>query len=132
MRRMVVSAGRWRRGNVDRRGPRLQHVVGDASMGEKDPLLARLLAAATAGAPPAGRPSADTRQFVAHLHGGGWTIGGLSTFDRACRRMAAVTGSGLLSVDYRLAPEHPAPAAIDDAIAALEWVASGPPEIGAG
>ena len=77
------------------------------------------------------RPSADTRQFVVYLHGGGWTIGGLSTFDRACRRMAAVTGSCLLSVDYRLAPEHPAPAAIDDAIAALEWVASGPPEIGA-
>ena len=76
-------------------------------------------------------PSADTRQCVVYLHGGGWTIGGVSTYDRVCRRMAAATGSCLLSVDYRLAPEYPAPAAIDDAIAALEWVASSPPEIGA-
>jgi len=77
------------------------------------------------------RPSADTRQFVVYLHGGGWTIGGVSTHDRVCRRMAAATDSCLLSVDYRLAPEHPAPAAIDDTVAALEWVASSPPEIGA-
>jgi acetyl esterase len=65
------------------------------------------------------RPSADTRQIVVYLHGGGRTIGGLSTYDRVCRRMAAATGACLLSVDYRLAPEYPAPAAIDDAIAAL-------------
>jgi acetyl esterase len=77
------------------------------------------------------RSSADNRQFIVYLHGGGWTIGGVSTYDRACRRMATTTGASLLSVDYRLAPEYPAPAAIDDAIAALESVASSPPEVGA-
>lgn len=55
------------------------------------------------------------------LHGGMWTIGGLDSHDRLCRRMALATGSAVLAVDYRRAPEHPAPAAVDDTVAAILW-----------
>ena len=57
-------------------------------------------------------------------HGGGWVIGDLETADRLCRRLANRTGALVVSVAYRLAPEHPAPAAIKDAWDALCWVAS--------
>jgi acetyl esterase len=76
------------------------------------------------------RPSAGCRNLVVFLHGGGWTIGSVRTHDRVCRRLAQATGAPVLSVDYRLAPEYPAPAAIDDTVDVLEWVASAPPEIG--
>jgi acetyl esterase len=58
------------------------------------------------------------------LHGGMWTIGGLESHDRLCRRMALATGSAVLAVDYRRAPEHPAPAAVDDAVAAIVWASA--------
>jgi acetyl esterase len=58
------------------------------------------------------------------LHGGMWTIGGLDSHDRLCRRMALATGSAVLAVDYRRAPEHPAPAAVDDAVAAILWASA--------
>lgn len=76
------------------------------------------------------RPRAESRDLVVFLHGGGWTIGSVRTHDRVCRRLAAATGTPVLSVDYRLAPDHPAPAAIDDTVAAIEWAASGPAETG--
>lgn len=72
------------------------------------------------------RPSSGTLPIVVYLHGGGWVIGDLQTHDRACRRLAAASGAAVLSVDYRRAPEHPWPAAVDDAVAALAWIASGP------
>ena len=58
------------------------------------------------------------------LHGGGYVIGDLDTHDRLCRRLAAHSGVRVLAVDYRLAPEHPFPAATDDAQAAFDWLAS--------
>jgi len=58
------------------------------------------------------------------LHGGMWTIGGLDSHDRLCRRMALATGSAVLAVDYRRAPEHPAPAAVEDAAAAVVWASA--------
>jgi acetyl esterase len=76
------------------------------------------------------RPAAGPAALVVYLHGGGWVIGSIDTADRACRRLAAGSGLAVLSLGYRLAPEHPWPAAVDDAMAALEWVASGPPELG--
>lgn len=57
------------------------------------------------------------------LHGGGWVIGNLESHDRMCRRLASVARICVIAVDYRLAPEHPFPAALDDAAAALRWVA---------
>jgi len=58
------------------------------------------------------------------LHGGGWVIGNLDSHDRLCRRIANRAGLCVVAVDYRLAPEHPFPAALDDAAATLRWLAS--------
>lgn len=78
------------------------------------------------------RPSADAVGVVVYLHGGGWTIGSIETHDRACRRLADGSGCAVLSVDYRLAPEDPWPASVDDAVAALRWVAgAGRSDLGA-
>jgi acetyl esterase len=55
------------------------------------------------------------------LHGGGWVIGDLDTADSTCRTLANRAGCVVVSVDYRLAPEHPAPAALDDCMTALTW-----------
>ncbi|HEY7174979.1 MAG TPA: alpha/beta hydrolase, partial [Micromonosporaceae bacterium] len=76
------------------------------------------------------RPEPAVDGIVVFLHGGGWTIGDLDTHDRACRRLAARSHVPVLAVDYRLAPEHPAPAAVDDAIAVLDWLATGPVALG--
>jgi acetyl esterase len=58
------------------------------------------------------------------LHGGGWVIGNLDSHDRLCRRLANGAGICVVAVDYRLAPEHPFPAALDDAATALAWIAA--------
>jgi acetyl esterase len=85
--------------------------------------------------PPAGcrarlyRPTPGASALVLYLHGGGWVIGDLDTHDRACRRLASAAGVAVLALDYRRAPEHPWPAAVDDAVAALRWIASGPPAL---
>lgn len=55
------------------------------------------------------------------LHGGGWVIGDLDTADSTCRALANRARCVVVSVDYRLAPEHPAPAALDDCLTALSW-----------
>jgi len=62
---------------------------------------------------------------IVWYHGGGWVIGNLDTHDGACRRLATASGMRVVSVDYRLAPEHRYPAAADDAHAALVAVADG-------
>jgi acetyl esterase/lipase len=59
---------------------------------------------------------------VVYLHGGGWVIGDVETHDPLCRRVANVTGARVVSVAYRLAPEHPFPAGLDDAEHVLRWV----------
>ncbi|MDT0202662.1 alpha/beta hydrolase [Nocardioides sp. AE5] len=59
---------------------------------------------------------------VLFLHGGGFVIGSLETHDNVCRRLCVDTGAVVVSVDYRLAPEHPFPAAAEDAIAAAKEV----------
>lgn len=64
------------------------------------------------------------------LHGGGWTIGSPATHDRASRRLARGSGAAVVTLDYRLAPEHPWPAAVDDTVAALRWLADRPAELG--
>jgi len=59
--------------------------------------------------------------MVVFYHGGGWTLGTLDSIGGVCRELAARAGCVVVSVDYRLAPEHPFPAPLDDAYAALEW-----------
>ncbi|HSN36201.1 MAG TPA: alpha/beta hydrolase [Arthrobacter sp.] len=66
----------------------------------------------------AGGPTA----VVLFFHGGGWVMGSLETHDGLCRRLASLTGLPVVAVDYRLAPEHQYPAAIDDSRAALNWL----------
>ncbi len=56
------------------------------------------------------------------FHGGGWVIGDLDTHDLACRHLALESGSTVISVDYRLAPEHPFPSGLEDAWTVLQWV----------
>jgi acetyl esterase len=58
-----------------------------------------------------------------YFHGGGWVIGDLDSHDVLCRQLANYSGHTVISVDYRLAPEHRFPAAIDDSIAATRWIA---------
>jgi acetyl esterase len=65
-----------------------------------------------------------------YLHGGGWVYGSVETVDRLCRRIADRSGCAVLSVDYRLAPEHPFPAAIEDAETALAWLRRGGRDLG--
>lgn len=59
---------------------------------------------------------------IAFFHGGGWVIGDLDTHDITCRTIAAEVGAVVVSVDYRLAPEHPAPAPVEDALASARWI----------
>jgi acetyl esterase len=64
-----------------------------------------------------------TRPLIVYFHGGGWVVGGLDTHDGICRFLAHEVDAGVLSIDYRLAPEHEFPAAADDAVAAFRWAA---------
>ena len=68
------------------------------------------------------RSSGGPTPVVLFFHGGGWVMGSLSTHDGLCRRLAALTGLPVVAVDYRLAPEHPYPAAIEDSRAAMDWL----------
>jgi acetyl esterase len=80
---------------------------------------------ATAGGVPVRvyRPRADGElPAIVHLHGGGWVLGGLDTHDSVCRDLAAGSGCAVVAVDYRLAPEHPFPAALEDSMAAVRAV----------
>jgi acetyl esterase len=68
-------------------------------------------------------PSApETSALLVYFHGGGFVLGSIASIDPLCRLLAAQSGVRILSVDYRLAPEHPYPAALDDAIAAYRGV----------
>ena len=61
---------------------------------------------------------------ILYFHGGGWVMGSLEGYDLVCRYFCARAGCVLVAVDYRLAPEHKFPAAIDDAVAAFRWLAA--------
>jgi acetyl esterase len=70
------------------------------------------------------RPHPDVDGLILFLHGGGWVLGNLDSHDALCRRLALRSNMVIVSVDYRLAPEHPAPAALEDSWAALNWASS--------
>ncbi|MEK6442789.1 alpha/beta hydrolase [Pseudonocardia sp. T1-2H] len=74
---------------------------------------------------------AGPKPLIVYYHGGGWVIGDLEIVDRPLRTIANRTGAVIVSVDYRLAPEHVAPAAFDDCYAATEWAAAHAAELGA-
>jgi acetyl esterase len=75
---------------------------------------------------------AGTGPFPVHVyfHGGGWVIGDIETHDGICRSLANAAGCVVASVDYRLAPEHRFPVAVDDAFAATRWIAASAAALG--
>lgn len=77
------------------------------------------------------RPSAATNLgLLVYYHGGGWVIGDLDSHDAVCRSLANRMGHAVLSVDYRLAPEHPYPAAVEDALCSLRWAHDNATDLG--
>src|SRR5262245_15927315 len=76
-------------------------------------------------------PDRDRRDpAMVYLHGGGYVKGGLDEADTFCRNLAALARHAVIAVDYRLAPEHPFPAALDDAVAATAWVNANASKLG--
>jgi len=89
------------------RGPELAEV---RDVSTDDGLAARLY-----------RPVSEPRPAVLYLHGGGFVMGDLDSHDAICRRLAQTADVTVLALDYRRAPEYPAPAAVDDAVSAALW-----------
>jgi len=75
--------------------------------------------------------TSDPAPLLVFYHGGGWALGDLDTYDPLCRLTCRDAGIHVLSIDYRLAPEHPAPAAVDDAYAAFRWACEHAGDLGA-
>ena len=104
-------------------------------MDEPAPPLARIEELRAAGTVPArlydaGGERRSTRPAVLYFHGGGWVQGDLETHHGLCARLALCSGALVIAVDYRLAPEHPFPAAVDDCLAAYRWLHAQAREIG--
>jgi acetyl esterase len=79
---------------------------------------------------PIGVPASAPLPALVFFHGGGWVIGDLETHDVLCRQLTAEAGVSVVAVDYRLAPEHKFPAAVDDAWAATRWIVAHAAELG--
>jgi acetyl esterase len=91
--------------------------VEDRSLsGPGGPLAARLYTPAEA--------SGDALAGLIYFHGGGFVAGNLESHDAICRALCNASGCRLIAIDYRLAPEHPFPAAIEDGYAAVSWIAA--------
>jgi acetyl esterase len=69
--------------------------------------------------------------LLVYFHGGGWVLGGLASHDVVCRSLANASGCAVLAIDYRLAPEHTFPAAVDDCYAAASWAVANAKSLGA-
>jgi acetyl esterase len=90
--------------------------------GHAGPIPARLYV-------PGGAPDGTT-PLTMYFHGGGFVLGDLDTHDGVCRFLAAAAGTAIVSVDYRLAPENPFPAPVEDAWAAFSWAAENAASLG--
>ena len=79
---------------------------------------------------PISSPSAGSLPVLLYFHGGGFTIGSIATHDVLCRQLSHLAGCAVVSLDYRLAPEHKVPTAAHDAWDALQWLAAHAPALG--
>jgi acetyl esterase len=111
----VTARARFRREVLTYGGPELRDVTAEPvkieGVGEDEPLRAWHYAP----------PSRDSRDLLVYLHGGGFVIGDLETHDEPCRLLCLHASTHVLSVEYRLAPEHQVPHGINDALFALKW-----------
>ena len=104
-------------------GPEVAEVRDLEVPGPGGPIPVRAFVPAAAGPGPL--------PLVAYAHGGGWVMGSLDGFDPVCRALANASGAVVASIDYRLAPEHPFPAARDDVHAAVRWLSANAASLGA-
>jgi len=109
--------------------PELDHVTMRANMESMTGLMPLPADVATESATVSGvpaewvsTPDADPQRVVLYLHGGAYVIGSVNTHRDLVGRISRASGGRVLNVDYRLAPEHPHPAAVDDAVAAYRWL----------
>lgn len=79
---------------------------------------------------PTAAPAEGPLPVLLYYHGGGYVIGDLDTHDPICRALCEASGAAVIAVDYRLAPEHPYPAAVEDALAAFDWLLSEADDLG--
>jgi acetyl esterase len=112
-----LRAAAGRRAAARPRGPELPLVV-DLTVDGEAPVPVRLY-----------RPTLQPRPLLVYFHGGGWTIGGLASHDRLCRQLARGADVAVLAVDYRRAPEHPWPAALQDALTVVRWARQAPEQV---
>jgi acetyl esterase len=104
------------RGAVTPEPPEMSEIDNIAAPGPHGPIPLRYYR-------PAGVDKREPIPVLVFYHGGGWVIGDLDTHDVACRLIANEARCAVVSVDYRMGPEHKFPAAVDDAYAAAHWVA---------
>lgn len=122
--RMLAAAGQGAGGSrtADERRGALENLAEMVEVAPDGALDARDLAISDIGA-RLYTPEPASAGLMVYFHGGGWVAGSLTTHDGVCRRLALAAGHKVLAVDYRLAPEHPFPAACDDALVAVRWAA---------
>jgi acetyl esterase len=94
--------------------------VADLSVGDDGGVGVRLYYPRSAGELP----------VIVFSHGGGWILGTVDSADETCRRLAVASGCAVVSVEYRLAPEFPYPAALDDVLTVLDWLTKSASEYG--
>ena len=97
---------------------RAAHAAETAQLAGRGPDVAYVYDGELAGVPVRAYRPRDARGTVVYFHGGGWVVGNLESVDAVCRALALAAGATVVSVDYRLAPEHPYPAALEDALGA--------------
>ena len=107
---------------MDEPAPPLARIEDLAIPGPAGAIAARLYSSAVKGGP--------ARPVLAYFHGGGWVQGDLETHHGLCARLAERSGAIVVAVDYRLAPEHKFPAAVDDCLAAYRWLRAHAAELG--
>jgi acetyl esterase len=101
---------------------RAAHLAETGHLAGEGPAVAHVRDDTAGGVPVRIYEPENAHGTVAYLHGGGWVLGNLESVDAVCRALANESGARVVSIDYRLAPEHPFPAALDDALAATKAV----------
>jgi acetyl esterase len=101
---------------------RMAHLSETEYLAGEGPAVAGVTDETVAGVPVRVYAPEGARGTIAYLHGGGWVLGTLESVDAVCRALANAAGARVVSIDYRLAPEHPFPAGLDDAVAVTRAV----------